>query len=244
MDNGIYIALSRQMILFRDLEATANNIANVNTTGYQSERLLFDDYLVNDGHKLGSKMAFARDPISYRDTTKGTLVRTDNTFDLAISGPGYFQVETPLGARYTRAGNFQLNGDGILVTVDGYSVLSADGGEITIPDNVQNIRINGAGEIITEDNELLATVGVVEFVNEQAMNRVGNTLFTAEEEPQPAQLSNVMQGMLEGSNVNGVTEIVRVIQTNRYTADTAKMIETMYDLERRTSNTFARPAQG
>jgi flagellar basal-body rod protein FlgF len=244
MDNGIYIALSRQMILFRNLEATANNIANVNTTGYQSERLLFDDYLVNDGRKLGSKMAFTRDPISYRDTTKGGMVTTANTFDLAISGPGYFQIETPLGPRYTRAGNFQLNAEGTLVTMDSYPVLSADGGQIVIPDNVKNIEVNGAGEIITENNELIATIGMVEFNNEQDMERVGNTLYKSDQEALAAQQSKMLQGVLEGSNVNGVTEIVKVIQTNRYTADTAKMIETMYDLERRTSNTLARPAQG
>ena len=81
MDNSIYIALSRQMTLFRDMEVTSNNIANVNTTGYQTEKLLFQDYLVPDGQKFNSKMAFARDPISYRDDSEGRMKTTGNTFD-------------------------------------------------------------------------------------------------------------------------------------------------------------------
>jgi flagellar basal-body rod protein FlgF len=244
MDNSIYIALSRQMTLFRDLEATANNVANLDTAGFQAERLLFSDYLEPDGRKFNSKMAFVDDPVSYRDMTKSSVRPTNNPFDMAINGTGYFQIETPLGPRYTRAGNFQINADGTLVTVDGYPLLSADGGQITLPDDVGTVHIDGAGNILTQDNELLGTVGMFEFADEQAMERVGNTLFKTDQDAQPAQQSKLLQGMLEGSNVNGVTEIVKVIQVNRSVADTAKMIETMYDLQRKTSTTYSRPAQG
>ncbi|MFO0109951.1 MAG: flagellar basal-body rod protein FlgF [Alphaproteobacteria bacterium] len=244
MDNSIYISLSRQMTLFRDMEATANNVANLNTAGFQAERLLFSDYLQPDGRKLGSKMAFADDPISYRDMTQASTRPTGNPFDMAINGPGYFQIETPLGPRYTRAGNFQLNTDGTLVTVDGFPVLSADGGQITLPPDIVSIRIDGAGNLLTENGELIATVGMFEFANDQAMERVGNTMFKTDQAAEAAQQSRLIQGMLEGSNVNGVTEIVKVIQVNRSVSDTAKMIETMYDLQRKTSTTYARPAQG
>jgi flagellar basal-body rod protein FlgF len=243
MDNGIYIALSRQTALFRDMEVTSNNIANVNTAGYQAEKLMFEDYLVPDGNSFSSKMAFARDPVSYRDTSEGNMKTTGNTFDLAISGPGYFTVETPLGERYTRAGNFTLNGQGTLVTMEGYPVLSGDGGTITLPDNVTDITINGAGEI-TSGAEELGVIGIVEFENEQELERVGSTMYKSSQDPNPAEQSGVMQGVLETSNVNGVSELVRVMQVTRSTANTAKYIEVMYDLQRKTSTAYGRPAQG
>lgn len=243
MDNSIYITLSRQMALFRDMDVTSNNIANVNTAGYQAEKLMFEDYLVKDGEKLNRKMAFARDPISYRDVKEGNMKTTGNTFDLAISGPGYFQVETPLGERFTRAGNFIVNGQGTLVTMEGHPVLSPDGGNITLPDNITEFTINGAGEI-TGGGEELGVIGIVEFENEQELERVGSAMFKTNQEPEPAVQSKVMQGVLETSNVNGVTELVRVMQVTRSVSSTAKFIEVMYDLQRKTSNTYGRPAQG
>lgn len=243
MDNSIYIALSRQMTLFRDMEVTSNNIANVNTTGYQAERLMFEDYLVQDGEKMNRKMAFARDPISYRDVSEGNMKTTNNSFDLAISGPGYFQVETPLGERFTRAGNFAINGQGTLVTMEGHPVLSPDGGTITLPDNVSEVQINGAGQI-SADGEDLGTVGIFEFTNEQELERVGSTMFKTAQTPELAVQSKVMQGALETSNVNGVTELVRVMQVSKNVGNTAKFVEVMYDLQRKTSNAYGRPAQG
>jgi flagellar basal-body rod protein FlgF len=242
MDNSIYITLSRQMTLFRDMEVTANNLANVNTTGYQGEKLLFEDYLVPDGEKMNRKMAFARDPISYRDTREGNMKTTGNTFDLAISGPGYFTVETPLGNRYTKAGNFTLNGQGTLVTMEGNPVLSPDGGIITLPDNVSEVTINGAGEI-TGNGEELGVIGVVEFDNEQELERVGSAMYKSTQDPAEAVQSNIMQGVLETSNVQGVTELVRVMQVSRSVSSTAKFVEVMYDLQRKTSSTYGRPAQ-
>lgn len=242
MDNSIYIALSRQLTLFRDMEVTSNNIANVNTTGYQTEKLLFQDFLVPDEQTLTSKIAFARDPISYRDNSEGRVKTTGNTFDLAISGSGYFTVETPLGERYTRAGNFTLNSEGTLVTIEGYPVLSAEGGTITLPDDINEVTINGAGEIIS-GADALGRVGVVEFQNEQELERVGGVLFRTEQDPQPAVASNVLQGALESSNVNGVSELIRVTQVSRSVGSTAEFIEIMYDLQRRASNTYGQPAQ-
>ena len=115
MDSSIYITLSKQMAMFRDMEATANNIANVNTTGYNGEKMMFTDYLVNDGNR--HKMAYVQDISTYRDLQEGPIQVTSNAFDLAISGPGYFAVATPLGTRYTKAGNFTLREDGALVTM-------------------------------------------------------------------------------------------------------------------------------
>src|SRR4051812_9350277 len=107
MDNNIYIMLSRQMTLFRDMDVTANNIANTNTTGYSAEHILFSSYLTKDVNRGDrNSMAFAHDVSTYRDTESGPMKVTGNDLDMAIQGDGYFTVETPLGTRYTRAGNF------------------------------------------------------------------------------------------------------------------------------------------
>ena len=239
MDNSIYVTLSRQVALFRDLDVTANNVANVNTTGYQGERLIFDDYLMGKSDNENS-LTFARDPMSYRDTRNGRVTQTHNTFDLAINGPGYFSVETPLGIRYTKAGNFQMNADGELTTVDGYRLLGDDGAPIQIPVDAQNITINGAGQIGDGVNAL-GQVGVFEFANEQTLERTGDTLFKTDSAPLAPAQSKVMQGYLESSNINGVNELVRLLQLQRTTGSTAKFIEVMYDLQRKTSETYTRP---
>lgn len=237
MDSSIYIALSRQMAQFEDMTMTANNIANVNTPGYSAQKMVFSQYLIDNG-QTGKKDAYANTPSSYRDTTTGSINSTGNPLDLAISGPGYFQVETPLGKRFTKAGNFQLDATGILVNSSGYPVLGADGGQITVPPGTRKIEINGAGQLAA-DGRTIGQVGVVEFQNEQALNRLGNSLYDSKEAPQAAVRARVLQGALEQSNVNGVTELVRVMEISRSVGNTAKFIETMYDLERRTSSTLA-----
>jgi len=236
MDNAIYISLSRQTALFREMEVTSNNLANVNTTGYSAQKMVFDDYLAKNG-KL--KDAYANDVSTYRDTTPGELKITGNPFDLAVSGAGYFQVSTPLGTRYTRAGNFQVDPQGTLVNVNGYAVLGQDGGQIIIPSNVSNVVINGSGQIIA-DGEQVGQVGVMAFENPQALKRLGNSLYSAEETPAPDQISRVVQGGIEASDVNAVNELVKTMEVSRAVGNTAKFIETIYDLERKTSSAYTR----
>lgn len=237
MDNSIYITLSRQMALFRDMEVTSNNIANADTPGFNAEKLMFQDYLVKDSNKRED--AYAYDPSSYRDTSNGSMKQTGNPFDLAINGDAYFQVQSPLGIRYTRAGNFQVDSEGTLMTNDGYPVLGADGGQITVPTNAMNVAINAAGQM-TADGEEIGQVGIMEFQNEQAMTRLGNNMYTSAETPQPSESGRVMQGFLESSNVTAITEMVRVMNVSRAVTNTAKFIETMYDLERKTGSVYAK----
>ena len=160
-----------------------------------------------------------------------------STLDLAINGHGYFQVETPLGTRYTKAGNFQLDAKGALVTNAGYPVLGGDGSQITIPPTAKKIEINGAGQILV-DGQGTGQIGVVEFADEQAMTRLGNSLYDSKTAPTPALNSRVAQGALESSNVNGVTELVRVMDISRSVGDSAKFIEEMYSLESKAAATL------
>ncbi len=236
MDNGIYITLSRQNALFRDLEVSANNIANANTPGYNAEKILFSNYIEKDQKR---KDSYANDVSDYRDTSQGSIRMTNNTFDLAITGPGYFPVETPYGTRYTKAGNFTIDGEGTLKTMQGYPVLGNDNGRITIPDTAKKVVINGAGQISADGNDV-GQVGVMEFKNVQQMKRTGDTLYSATETPAPAEVSRVVQGGLESSNVNAVSELVRVQEVSRSVDNTAKFIATMYDLESKVSATYSK----
>jgi flagellar basal-body rod protein FlgF len=239
MDNSIYITFSRQAALFRDMEVSANNLANSSTPGYNAQKLIFSDYLSKDNKK---KNAYANDVSTYRDTSNGSLRMTDNPFDLAMSGPGYFIVETPFGTRYTKSGNFQINGEGTLMTTDGYPVLGNDGGRITIPENALRVVINGVGQISVDGNDV-GQVGIAEFENEQKMERMGSTLYHSKVEPIPAEKSRIVQGAIENSNVNPVSELIRVQEVSRSVGSTAKFIETMYDLQRKVSSVYAKNGQ-
>jgi flagellar basal-body rod protein FlgF len=241
MDNSIYITLSRQAALFRDLEVSANNIANASTPGYNTQKVVFSDYMVKD-KETRRKDAYANDVSTYRDTAKGSMRMTDNPFDLAITGPGYFIVETPFGTRYTKSGNFQIDSQGTLMTTEGYPVLGNDRGRITIPEGVNRVVINGAGEIAGDGNDL-GLVGLAEFKDEQRMERLGQTLYNSKEEPVPADRSRIVQGGLENSNVSAVSELVRVQEISRSVGSTAKFIETMYDLQRKVSSVYAKNGQ-
>ncbi|MFM9891058.1 MAG: flagellar hook basal-body protein [Rickettsiales bacterium] len=238
MDNSVYISLSRQIGLFQDLEFTSNNIANVNTPAYNAQKLLFSQYLQKTSDNR--RDAYANTPTSYRDTTSGSIKTTGNTFDFAISGTGYFQIQTPLGSRYTRAGNFQVNDQGVLVNQDGYAVLGGDNSQILIPSNARNIEVNGAG-LIRIDGVDGGQVGVFEFVNPQLMRRQGNNLYSATEPATLTNTSRVLQGSLESSNVSAISETVRLLQLSRSVTNSAKLTDTVYELERKASDVFTRP---
>lgn len=237
MDSSVYIALSRQSAQFEAMAVASNNIANLNTPGYQAQKMVFAQYLAESG-KVGQKDSYADTPSSFRDTSNGAMQMSGNPLDVAITGPGYFQVETPLGTRYTKAGNFQLDPTGVLVNINGYPVLSADGSQITLPPGAKKIEINGRGQMIIDGNAG-GQIGVVEFPDQQALTRFGNSLYGSTAPGTPAQTAKVVQGALEGSNVNGVTELVQVMEISRSVNNTAKFIETLYDLDRKASTTLA-----
>ena len=120
MENTLFIALSRQMTVRRQLESVANNLANANTAGFKAERLMFVEYLSksSDGK---SEMHFVQDLASARNHNPGKYEKTGNTFDLAIEGPGFFAIEAKDGEeRFTRDGQFRMNEEGQLITKDGF----------------------------------------------------------------------------------------------------------------------------
>lgn len=244
MDNSVYITLSRQLALFRDMDATANNIANTNTTGYTSEHVSFESYLVKDVNQGNpNDMAFAYDISSYRNLVSGPVRTTNNPLDVAIEGRGYFQVQTPLGTRYTRSGNFQVSSDGTLINAQGYPVMDASGQPIIFPEDTREIDIGSVGNIKV-NGEDFGQIGMVKFENEQLLEPAGNNLYKTDA---PAIVVDdttggvrMIQGVLEGSNVQPILEMTHMLDVSRSVSNTAKFIETIYDLERKASNTWAK----
>ncbi len=183
-------------------------------------------------------MAFAYDISTYRNTESGGLVATGNPLDVAIQGSGYFAVQTPLGIRYTRAGDFQIDAIGTLSTPEGYPVLDTSNQKITFPDNAVTVEIGEIGNITIDGTEF-ATIGVFKFENEQLLERLNGGLFKTEITPEPADGMRVAQGALEKSNVQPIMELTHMIEVSRAVANNAKYIETIYDLQRKAANTWA-----
>ena len=210
-----------------------------NTTGYSAEHLLFNTYMTKDiDQKKPNKVAFAYDISSYHSFENGAMKITGNSLDLAIKGTGFFAVETPLGTRYTRAGNFQIDPSGALITSDGKPVLGDVGQRITIPPDARDITIGSAGNI-SVDGEEIAKLGIYKFENPQLLEKTDGASFKSAADPLVADDAVVAQGVLEDSNVKPVIELTHLIDVSRSVSTTAKFVEVMYDLQRKTASTYA-----
>lgn len=230
-ENTVYIGLSQQLALNRQLAVVANNLANMNTTAYKTQRMLFEEFLVKtDG---GPQMSFVQDVAVARNLEDGELAPTGNPLDFGLSGRGYFAVETPDGLRYTRNGHFRLDDEGRLVTQDGLPVLDDRDQPIQVSREQTQIQVSPDGTVATGPGQT-ARIKVVGFANEYKLTPVGASLYETAEAPQPAPATKVMQGMLEGSNVEPILEINSLIELSRAYQSTQQMLENDHDLRRRT----------
>jgi flagellar basal-body rod protein FlgG len=227
----------------------ANNIANVNTTGFKSGVGVFQDLLYQNVRQVGAQNTqdtqlpsglYLGTGVSIVATeklnTQGSLTQTGNTLDVAIQGKGFFQVLMPDGTlAYTRDGSFQLNSQGQLVTSSGYQVQPA----ITIPVNATSVTIGSDGTVsaILAGATATTTIGqlqLADFINEGGLQPLGQNLLqesAASGAPQTGTagvngLGTLLQGSVEGSNVNIVSEMVNMIETQRAYEMNSKAIET------------------
>lgn len=213
MDNAGYTQLTRQSGLLREIQMVANNIANISTTGFRREGLLFSEYVQALDHKEDSlSMAAARGHQTY--LTQGTLTMTNGSLDVAIEGEGFFTIETPDGDRYTRAGHFIPNQNGELVTPDGHRVLDESGSAIFIPPDAGQIAIARDGTI-SADGQPLGQLGLVVPADPANLSRETGVLHRIEGDAIPVDAPNILQGFLEESNVNPITEMARLIEVQR-----------------------------
>lgn len=212
MDNAGYTTLTRQSGLMREMQVVANNIANASTTGYRQEGVIFSEYVqaVEDGPSL----SMANGNVRNTSYAQGVLTQTGGQFDFAIEGDAFFLVETPEGERLTRAGSFTPNAEGDLVTNDGYRVLDAGGAPVFIPPDASDLSVAGDGTI-SAGGTPLGQLGLVAPVDPNEMTRQSGILFDAPAGFEPAENGRVVQGFLEGSNVNSVLQIARMIEVQR-----------------------------
>jgi len=215
MENTIYLGLSRQVTMRTNMDIIANNVANMNTTGYRAQNTLFQEYL-SDPRGADDPLSFVNDEGQYQITSPGSLRQTSSQLDVAIVGPGFIGVQAPGGdIQYTRDGNFSISPDGTLVTQAGFPVASLGGGDITIPQGSEEISIDDRGNVSNQDGQL-GQIGVFEFANVQELEQRGNNLYQIiGGAATPAVESRVKQGHLEGSNVKPVVEMSKMIETLR-----------------------------
>ncbi len=229
MQGASLILTSYQDSLNVAMNVIANNVANLNTTGFKRETVAFDSYLVQPTPK--DSFEFALDEGTYRDVAQGSFVTTGNPLDIAVQGPGYFPVETDAGVRYTRAGAFQLDFEGNLVTASGEKVLDSGNQSINFPSDARDILIGGDGTISAKSGAggTVTEVGrlaVFEFKDEQALISVGSGFYIAAEKPEISETSKIMQGAVEQSNVQGIEEMTRMIEVSRAYQRVARLLET------------------
>ena len=231
-----------------NVETIANNLANMNTTGFKQQRAEFQDLLYQNIQTPGAQTsdqgtyapngiqigAGVRTAAIYRITTQGDLQSTSNPYDVAIQGSGYFRIQQADGTdAYTRSGNFSLSPQGQLITQDGLVVQPG----IAIPANTLSVQINAQGQVnaMVAGNTTAQTVGQLEltrFPNEAGLNAIGNNLYLetpASGSPQAGVpgstgYGTVQQGYLETSNVNSVDEITALITAQRAYEMNSKVI--------------------
>jgi flagellar basal-body rod protein FlgF len=244
MENTSFVALSRQTTLRRQLDVIANNLANMNTTGFKGEKMMFVDHLVRSRggeHILGDKVAYVRDIATVRDLTEGPMKATENPLDVAIHGDGYFVVETAEGDRYTRDGQFSLDDAGQLVTKSGDPVLSDNGQPFFFTTQDKNIEITADGVVRTENGEL-GRLQVVTFDDNLNLKEVSGGLYDTDQVPQEVEIPHVVQHMVEGSNVEPIVEMTRMIDVHRSYNSVKKLIDAEDDRIKKMIGELAKPA--
>ncbi|RMF39637.1 MAG: flagellar hook-basal body complex protein [Alphaproteobacteria bacterium] len=213
MDNPAYVALTRQSGLARALQVVANNIANISTTGYRREGAIFAEMLVAQPDKPGT-LAMTALRARHTDLTPGGVRNTGGRLDFALEGPGFFRIETAQGERLTRRGSFMLSPDSELVTPEGDRVLDEGGAPIFIPPDAAVISVAADGTI-DADGTPVGRLGLVELARPADLSRESGVLFVPEGEILPAETTRVIQGAVEGSNVDPVLEMARMIEIQR-----------------------------
>lgn len=231
MENALYVGLSQQMALQRQMEIVANNIANLNTTGFKGEQPLFEDYVMAAGPH--TPVSYVLDRGTMRNQAPGALSLTGEPLDVALEGDGFLTVQTADGPRYTRNGHLSMDADGRVVTSAGQPVLDDGGGEITLDEGAGAPTIAPDGTISQGTNRI-GRLGVVRFADPQALQGAGDGLLTAGpgQAAEAAPDTRLAQGMLEGSNVQPVVEITRMVELQRRYQTMQSLLQSDAELQR------------
>jgi len=228
MESSLYVGLSRQMVLDHAMTMVADNVANANTTGYRAQNPMFQEYISKERYDKNN-LSMVYDMGQYDTTQPGTIQVTGNPYDVALNGPGFIAVKTPSGEmQYTRSGNFTVNNNNELVTSSGFKVSGPGGDVIAIPTSAKEVKITDQGEV-SADGNTVGRIGIFEFDNLQDLKPAGNNLYSAPTPGRPATETKMIQGSLEGSNVNAIQETTRMIEILRTYQSTIRMIQNEQD---------------
>jgi len=241
MENPIYIALSRQAQLRREMSIIANNIANSDTTAFKREMNINEAY--DERMRYGEKLAFVIDIGTAMDLQEGNFDLTGNNLDFGIRGPGYFMVDDGTSVKYTRNGSFTFDSENRLVTKAGYLVLDEDENPIIVPPGIGAPVVAEDGSININGEEF-GRLGVVEFEDERALEKSRDSLFVTDQQPLDPDNSRVVQGALEDSNVNPILELTNMIEVHRAYDSVKNFLDKEGERQRDAARRLARPLQG
>lgn len=244
MNSGIYPAVSGSLAAMRRLDVISNNLANINTPGYKKDKMSFEGLLAGSVNPPAIPQGRTADPILqkeniYIDYAAGPTSQSGNPLDLALDGDGFFAVTTPDGTAYTRQGNFHPSADGTLVTTDGYPVQGASGAAIRIQGS--HVEIDAKGAVMVDGAEA-GTISVVDFEKPYTLTKTGSALFIPADPQTVPRAGNaqIQQGHLEGSNVESISEMVQLIETNRFFEACSKVIKGFDDIAAKAANELGR----
>jgi len=259
LEKSIYVATSGGMAQERAMEVISNNLANMNTHGFKADRLLFQSYLQKSGQEAAShppstkeiKDGYAtignNDTVykvgwqNYTDFSQGSLLSTSNPLDVSLDGSGFIAVQTPDGERYTRGGALKLDKNGTLVTSEGYAVLDANGQNINIDANSKPITFMEDGSVNVQDVGPVGRLKIVDFADKNQLEKIGVGLYKAVGDAQPGPSEAfAKQGFLEGSNINPVGEMTRMITGLRAYESFQKVIQSNDEINQRLITDVAR----
>ncbi len=248
MDNSTYISLSLATALRRELDVTANNMANASTAGFKGERVVFSSYLHRDAAAATGDTSFLIDRGSYVDQQQGAITLTGNMLDVALKGEGWFGYETPQGQRaYGRDGHFAVDAQGALITMSGARVLDLGGNPINLPpDALNDLSISRNGTISSLANGVISQIGVFTLPDVQSYERIGNGMFIAPDlegvrPALPDTTTEVVQGAIEGSNVQPVVEMTRMMSIQKAYERAVELMNGEDDLRRDMLRRVGRP---
>jgi len=239
MDNTLYVGVSRQMILQRELDVTANNIANSDTTGFKVESLMTSPDPESPPNVIGNPrpIQYAIDHGMARDFSQGKLTQTGAPLDLAIDGQAFFTITTADGDRYTRDGRFTIDPQGRLTTQAGDLVQDASGGAITLNPQGGAPSVGRDGTVTQSipgatAEAVIGKINVVRFDSLSSLSKQGAGLYanTASSAPQPAPDAYIHQGMLETSNVQPIIQVTDLIRITQAYQSISNLISSTSDL--------------
>jgi flagellar basal-body rod protein FlgF len=214
MQSSLYVALSGQVALQKRLDTIANNIANANTGGYRAEEVSFSTILSRAG---ATPTAFASSGDSYISRKSGELTNTGNPLDIAVQGDGWFALRTPAGIAYTRDGRLRMDVGGALVSVNNYPILDAGGAAVLLDPSAGPPTISQDGMVV-QNGRRIGAIGLFSIAPSAQLSRYDNSAVLTDQPATPVldfSSNGVVQGMSEGSNVNPILEMTKMIAVSR-----------------------------